>query len=234
MEGIPIILPSAGPLANDIEALEILTRSVIDAGPAMYDATTLDIPWRALPKEGKSKLRLGALAEDPMYPLHPPVKRALSEAVQLLKAQGHEIIPIPASSAQIANALELAFAYFVLDGTSMSHIAASGEPIIPSIIQGMQAYTKTMPLAKFCTDVAQLEGIEKIAALNVKRTVLAEDWVRIWREYGLDGVVAPAAQHTAVPHDVYGLPPYTVFVNVLDVGVSEFFEGMYVLLTTGV
>ncbi|KAF2792383.1 amidase [Melanomma pulvis-pyrius CBS 109.77] len=214
--GMSFFLASAGPIANDIDALSILTRSVLDARPAMFDSSTLDIPWRQLPKATTPRLKLGLLSEDPVFPFHPPVKRALAEAARLLTAQGHEIIPIPAAEAHVADALELAFNFFGLDGTSMAHIEASGEPIIPSILHILSISAKSTP--RFCADLAGLEGVEKIAALNVKRSSLTEDWRRIWGKYGggLDGVVCAAAQHTAVQHDTYGIPPYTLFLNVLD------------------
>jgi amidase len=164
---------------------------------------------------------LGILDEDPMFPLHPPVKRALTDAVKILEAQGHTIVRIPASQAHVANSLVLAFAYFSLDeGTPFSHIAASGEPPIPSIILCGENLAKFKSQWHCLDDIAGLEGVDKVAALNVKRHSIAEEWRRVWKEEGLDGVIGPGSQYTAVRHDTYGLPPYTLLLNVLDVSSS--------------
>ncbi|KAI4704841.1 hypothetical protein J4E89_009426 [Alternaria sp. Ai002NY15] len=207
--------PSAGPLANDIQALGILCRSLLSVRPALYDTSALDVPWRDLEAPPSApKLRLGLLAEDSAFPLHPPVKRALAQAVSALEAKGHEVVPIAPARAQVANALALAFAFFMLDDTPPTHVAASGEPVVPSVIQSMEVFHSFK--CDFLDDCKGLEGIKKLAALNVKRDAIQDEWRKIWKEQKLDGVIGPAAQHTAVVHDTYGLPPYTLLLNVLD------------------
>jgi amidase len=184
--------------------------------PALYDATALDVPWRDLEVTPSApKLRLGLLGEDSAFPLHPPVERALAQAVSALEAKGHQVVPISPARAQVANALALAFAYFGLDDTPPRHLAASGEPIVPSVVQAMEAFGAFK--SNFLADCEGLEGIPKVAALNVKRESIADEWRKVWREERLDGVIGPASQNTAVAHDTYGLPPYTLLLNVLDV-----------------
>ena len=92
LPGWELITPCAGPLASDFEALEIFTKAIIDAGPATLDSTATDVPWRQVKQRLDSKLRIGVLAEDPSYPLHPPVKRALAEAVRKVEATGHQLV----------------------------------------------------------------------------------------------------------------------------------------------
>lgn len=66
-------LASAGSLANDFEALELLMRHVIDAHPSHSVVTTIDIPWRNADTT-KPRLCLGLVKELTDYLLHPPVK----------------------------------------------------------------------------------------------------------------------------------------------------------------
>lgn len=212
--------PCAGPLANDVHALDTLCSSVVSARPALYDSTALDVPWMDLSGSPiPEKLRIGVVSEDPSFPLHPPVKRAMAEAVRLLEAQGHYIHKISAPSAHVADALAVAFAYFFLDDTPPKYIAASGEPVVPSVKQSMEAFHAFKN--SFLDDMAHLEGVKRVAALNVKRKIIADEWRSLWKEQKLDVVIGPSAQHTAVPHDTYGLPPYTLFLNVLDVSARE-------------
>ena len=205
----------AGPLANDIDALGIFAKAVLDGRPAMYDSTALDVPWRAVKFEGRSNFKFGMIAEDPLYPLHPPVKRALKEAAHILESKGHEILYLTASEGLVAEATELALAFFMLKVAGPDLIAEGGEPAVTSVVQTRKLMSELAP--NFLKEIDNLTGIEKLAALNVKRLAVANTWRQLWNKYEFDAVLSPAAQHTALPHDAYGLPPYTVFLNTLDV-----------------
>ena len=215
-------LSTGCPIANDIASIEIFYRSVLLAKPASYDSDVLDAPWREVPPP-KQKLRFGLVGEDPSFPLHPPVKRAVASAAKLLQDAGHEIVPIPASRARLAEAISIAWSFFLLDSTAVSHIEASGEPIIPSIqvIKDALGVFMSDPKRHNCHDTDVLEGVPKVAALNVKRREFAEEWRKILTEERLDAVIGPPNQGTAGKHDLYGLPPYTVFLNVLNVSILD-------------
>ncbi|KIV96390.1 hypothetical protein PV10_00268 [Exophiala mesophila] len=215
LPGFKPIVASAGPLANDFEALEIFAKAVIDSTPALLDSTALDVPWRTLKPITNSRLRFGVLPADPLYPLHPPVKRALEEAVKLIQAQGHEIVHLDVGETRVADACELSFELFTLTpGAAMGHLKASGEPPVPSVLA--QTATANHGKYKFIPDFKHLDKLHEYAALSVKRQEYTEDWRKLWNHHKLDAIIAPAAQNTAVPHDTFGWPPYTVLFNVLD------------------
>lgn len=217
LPGFKPIVASAGPLANDFEALEIFTKAVIDTAPALLDSTAIDVPWRKLDQPKKSGLRFGLLPADPAYPLHPPVKRALEEAARKLQAQGHEVVTLKPTETRTADAIEVAFALFSLaPEAARKHIQASGEPPVPSVANQPAPVNQ----GKF-TYVPSMEGLDRLgqfAAVSVKRQQFIEDWRNLWVQHKLDAILAPAAQNTAVPHDTYGWPPYTCLFNLLDVG----------------
>ena len=215
--GYNFFLACAGPLANDMDGLQVLVKAVIQATPARFDSTSLDVPWRSVRNPAKSKLRIGLLPEDPVHPLHPPVKRALSEVARLISIQGHEIVRLQSAECHVADASEVAFRYLSLARwkTGSSPIEQGGEPLMPSVEMARNVMGR-MP-KHFIDDINGLEELPLLAALNVKRAAIDEDWRKLWNKYQLDAVLAPAAQHTAVPHDQYELPPYTVFLNCLDV-----------------
>jgi amidase len=175
-----------------------------------------------LPKpQTPAKLKLGLLGEDPAFPLHPPVKRTLANVVKQLEAQGHTIVPIPASRANIGKAVTIAYGFYGLDNvTGRAAIEKSGEPLVESVKNAIEAFGKYSSgpyRSDFLDDIKDLEGVPYVAALNTKRHIVAEEWMALWKELGLDGVIAPPAQSTAVRHDTYGMPPYTTFLNTLDV-----------------
>ncbi|KAF2153878.1 amidase [Myriangium duriaei CBS 260.36] len=212
--GLRTITACAGPLANDFRALSIFTQAMIDARPALYDSTTIDIPWRSTDVATKPKLRIGLLPEDRKLPLQPPVRKAVDDAVELLEAQGHEMVPLSADKVHIANGLETMWKIFGIDPTGGRIVRDSGEPDVPSRT-AMSAEFRRLSW-DFVPDLSDKDGLERLATLRLRMADIAEDWRKIWIDNKIDAVIGPAAQNTAVPHDTYNLPPYTAILNLLD------------------
>ncbi|BCS27815.1 general amidase GmdB [Aspergillus puulaauensis] len=214
MEGIPGIKPSAGPLAHSLEDIELFMATVLNAEPWKYDATAIAAPWQDLPLHengSQGKLTIGILPESKDFPLHPPVRRALQSAITALYERGHRIVQLPDDpSRDLAYASRLAFQYFTY-GPHIDHIASSGEPLVPSVAK----MASPMFTGPFPVDM-ELPPFEKINALHTARQGYADAWRKCWVENGLDVVLVPGAQNTAVPHDTFGWPPYTVVWNLLD------------------
>jgi amidase len=212
---IPII---AGPLANDMRSLRAFMTNVIGARPAKYDPFALDVPWKST-VETKPKLRLGVLPEDTRFPLHPTVKQALADASQLLQTQGHELVYLQEEECHIAEVFEVAWNSFGLDSTAAQIVTGAGEPFIPSILRLGKEMTRLG--SKWVPDLSSMSDLEKWSTLMGKKMELTARWHKIWSKYGLDAVISPGAQNTAVEHDTYNFPPYTVLLNLLDVSVMH-------------
>lgn len=218
MPGLGQILACAGPLANDFDALVQFTKAIIDAVPARYDATTLDVPWRTI-ESSSQKLIIGVVPEDPTYPLHPPVKRAMEEAICKIEAAGHTIVRLTADECRIPDTQVVALHMFGLDPkTSLQNINSSGEPVIPSYAKG---YKMVSPTPGFLPDLSKLEPLEKLAFLNVKRLELQNIWRKLLLDKKVDVCISPSSQGGPVPHDTFGWPPYTCLFNFLDVSQSS-------------
>lgn len=210
------ILSCAGPLSSDLNGIETFFESVFNAQPARLDSTIIDVPWRKVPT--KSTLRIGVMPESSVFPLHPPIRRVLAEAVQLLKAQGHQIIHLDEKDCRILECNEVGWAMFNLDQGAKKRIESSGEPPVPAMHYiGKQAakllgfYKSSLP------DTSSLDQLHKLALLNTRRSELREAYRKLWVHHDLDICIAPPAQTTAVPHDTFGVAPYTTLTNVLDV-----------------
>lgn len=216
--GLRTVQASAGPLTNDFDAMAIFMKAVLEARPAQLDSTAIDVPW--MPVEGvKGKLRFGVLAEDPIFPLHPPVKNALADAAKLLQKAGHEIVALSAADGLVASSYDVATQMWSLDRTSVATVLKAGEPFIPSIVTGRNAIRQIKFDRSFVQDTRSIEDpLERLALLNVKRSEIQETWRELWGRHQLDAVIAPGSQTTAVEHDQYGPAPYTSVVNFLDVG----------------
>lgn len=220
MEGTPGLKPSAGPLAHNLNDIELFMSTIINAGPWKYDSTASAAPW-SYPKasaDEPSQLTIGILPESKDFPLHPPVKRALQTAISALKTKGHRIMYLSETPGiDFAYANRLAFQYFIY-GPHTDHIAASGEPPVTSVAK----MSSPMFTGPFPVDM-ELPPFEKIDALHKARKAYAEAWRKTWVENNLDVLLAPGAQNTAVPHDSFGWPPYTVVWNLLDVSVPIYY-----------
>ena len=193
-------------------------KTLVEASPWNYDAKTLCIPWRATP--AKKILTIGILPADPLYPFTPPVARAVATAARKLETAGHNVLylkPIPS----VETAMTISGHMFSLDNTKTwkKFIDASGEPIVPSIIN---------------TDFPHQDSytLEDLFKLNVERSNYYDEWKDVFVRNKLDVILGPGAETTAVPHDTYGIPPYTVLWNLLDV--SAFDEIFLTWLTSAV
>jgi amidase len=217
MEGLPGIHPSAGPLANSLEDLDLFTSSVLNTEIWKYDVTAIGAAWSPKPQlEDGTKLRIGVLDEHHLLPLHPPVRRALQTATQALAAAGHEIVRITQDGGRdIALGNRIAFQYFTY-APHPDQIAASGEPPVPSVAKRAHPmFTGPSPVS---TDSSDFELINE---LQIARDRYSDAWRKTWVAHKLDVMIGPPAQNTAVPYDTFGWPPYTLFLNLIDVSVDD-------------
>ncbi|KXG53696.1 Amidase [Penicillium griseofulvum] len=215
VKGIPGLVPAAGPLAHSIADLKLLMSSVVADGQAWkYDSAAVGVPWQTIPPglNASGSLTIGVLAEDEHFPLHPPVKRALDRAVEALTRAGHRIVRLAGDdeARNLAYASRLAFQYFTYS-PRRDLIAPSGEPVVTSVAKA------SAPLFSGPLPVQQgLDTFETIKTLYDARQRVHDAWRQTWVDQKLDVILAPGAQNTAVAHDTYGWPPYTVIWNVLD------------------
>lgn len=215
--GSPGVVAAAGPVARSLRDLEFFTKSVVEAVPQDYDSSALAVPWISAPS--RHSLVIGVLPEDSGYPLLPPVKRTLANAIEKLKAAGHTIIPL-ADTPSTKEANEIAVALYNIDPTkaALKKILASGEPFVQSVANSAADY------AAYNTDQAPLFPIpaggytlETLWDLNVARADFTERWNQLFVNTKIDVVIGPVAETTAPPHDTYGNCPYTILWNLLNV-----------------
>lgn len=203
----------AGPICRSMADAEYFMKHVLDFDVWSLDEQVLSLPWRSVDFEGK-RLRLGVLTEHEMWPLHPPMSRAFSTVSKKLTRAGHTLIPLEPHipSSLLSDTVVTAMKLFSSDPqkTSFARIAASGEPMIPSI-------PSTAP-PEILTYKASLDGVFDLhAAMRDIQKVIREMWIKL----ELDGLIMPVFQGTAVEHDAYGAPPYTVLANLLDVRIFQ-------------
>ncbi|PYH90922.1 amidase [Aspergillus ellipticus CBS 707.79] len=203
--GSPGLISAAGPLANSASDLNFFCRTILSSDPWRLDSTALGIGWRHVPP--KEKLSIGVFMGDQDFPPTPPVRRALESARLALERAGNDV-HLVAKFPSLTEAVKLAARYFLLDNrnTLLKHVIDGGEEPIkaleyasPASIAGMREYT-----------------LDDVWDANASLIEYREEVAAVWREHKLDVLICPGHQSTAVPHDTYGPPVYTVVWNLLN------------------
>ncbi|KAJ9603096.1 hypothetical protein H2200_012391 [Cladophialophora chaetospira] len=204
LDGWTGIIPVAGPLARSPRDLRLFLETVIKSKPWDYDYGALAMPWH--PVEEKKTLTIGVILECPTWPVQPPILRTLKTAADKLKQAGHNVILLE-KFPSFAEATDLSWNFFDVDnsGTGFKHIADSGEPWVKSV---KDMYT---PPPEGRKD----KSLGDLFDMNEKRIKFRKDWLKVFIDNKLDVIVAPGSHKTAVPHDTFKMPPYTVMWNLL-------------------
>lgn len=59
--------------------------------------------------------------------------------------------------------------------------------------------------------------MEEVFDINLAWGGYKAAWHKLWTDNKLDVILCPGAENTAVPHDTYGIPTYTMVWNLLEV-----------------
>ena len=200
------IEPVAGPLAHSARDLRLFLETVIKSKPWDLDYTALAMPWHSVPE--RKSLTIGVLFECPTWPVAPTIMRAMKTATEKLRQAGHTIVMLD-KFPSFAEATNLSWNFFDIDnaGTGFKFIEESGEPWVTSV---KDLYT---PPPEGRKD----KSLGDVFDMNAKRFKFRSDWLKIFVGNKLDVILAPGSHKTAVPHDTFRLPPYTVMWNLLAV-----------------
>jgi amidase len=198
------IVSVSGPLAADIVSLDYVTKAIFKQKPWEYDVSLYRLKYQEPELNPNSKLRIGVIFEDSDFPVHPPIKRIIKEAILKLTEAGHSVTFIESFPSYNAG-FKLAMASFLTDtnGTALKKIHASGERIIKSL---------TLPILDVYGEIPQ--NVDELIQHKDKVQKYANDWTNVFKNY--DVIIAPGAPGTAPPHDDYGIAPYTTIWNLVD------------------
>lgn len=200
------IVPVIGPEGHSIRDMELFMKTVIDTEPWEIDEGTIAVPWRRVTPNLRP-LRFGLIRADPKFPLHPPIQRTMHIAATALKTAGYSITLLDDQIPSIYTTAVLAWKFFLLDPkkTPVDHINASGEPWIPAIAS-----------CSFPELAGWQPSLDELFDMNVQRQKILKVYHDLVVKNQLDAILMPTYQATAVPHDTYGVPIYTILPNLLD------------------
>lgn len=227
-------VPSAvGPMARSLTSLTLMTKLVIDAAPWTEDPQLPPIPWRDDLYRSLSTrpLVIGAMLDDGVVKVHPPIERIFCGLVAKLEASGHEVVqwdtslnaksieimvrdPVPEpefirnpSQRLITNVQD---EYYAADGGEdiRSAVAAGGEPFVPQI----QAFV----------DRGRPISVYQYWQLNKRKVASQQAYHDMWDSIRspsgrpVDVLLVPTMPHAAVPHGSCRWTGYTKLFNFLD------------------
>jgi len=200
-----------GPMARSIASLEVFAKAVVGAQPWLYDPKCVPIPWRSV--SVPQKMKIAVLECDGMVMPTPPVRRALRETVKKLQAAGHEIVSWDPRLHKALN--QCLTVFFTADGgeTLKSILKQTGEPFRPE----MAAY-----------DSAKALSVQEYWGVQAKRTTLATELLKQWRELGCDCLLLPTMPYATVQNGHFRHVAYTGVFNIVDWSAVSFPTGMKV------
>ncbi|KAF4336575.1 general amidase [Fusarium beomiforme] len=204
-------IPSAvGPMARSLSSLKLVTKLAVNAQPWTTDPQIPPIPWRddILQSVSKRPLVIGAMLDDGMVKVHPPIERIFRDLVAKLQTAGHEVVEWdPTMNSVIISIMD---GYYSADGGEdiRKAVAAGGEPFVPQI----QAFVnRGQPISLF-----------QYWQLNRKKIAAQQAYSDMWDTRRspsgspVDVLLVPTMPHTAIPHGSCRWTGYTKIFNLLD------------------
>lgn len=100
MDGQSTVLSVVGPISATVGGLRLAMTAIASQQPWLHDPLVHEIAWRVdhekqiqdiVSSSTGTKLVFGVLRDDGVVTPHPPVKRAIEEAIKALEAAGHKV-----------------------------------------------------------------------------------------------------------------------------------------------
>ncbi|KAI3393113.1 hypothetical protein diail_4711 [Diaporthe ilicicola] len=195
----------AGPLARSVEGLQVWMQAVLEQEPWDVDTTLAPVPWRS--GVGLGDFTVGVMWDDGIVKPHPPVLRALRNAVDKLKAAGVKVVDWEPYDHQRGWDI-IAPLYFPDGGQRyVDEFANSGEPALPLTLHAFDFAKKSgkIPLS-----------VHDNWALNAERENYRREHHALMKERGVDFILGPAYVGAGVLQGGAKYWHYTSIWNILD------------------
>ncbi|KAL1849577.1 hypothetical protein Plec18167_003179 [Paecilomyces lecythidis] len=201
--GMENIVGVCGPMAACVDDLKLFCQVVLDSEPWHYEPSLVEIPWRTH-LEAPKKLVIGVMWNDGIVQPHPPVTRALEEAVIMLRHAGHTIIEWkPSYHKELIDCINKA--YFLDGGKEYREtMEKAGEPAVPII----DWILNTVATKEYT--------IQESWVINTERDRLRTLYSEQLRQTQVDAILCPVGPSVASAHDESRYWGYCSVFNALD------------------
>ncbi|RLV90808.1 hypothetical protein JA1_004286 [Spathaspora sp. JA1] len=207
----------AGPLARTVEDIELWMKAYLNEGkPWLQDGVIVHMPYREVPQPKAEELTIAVIRDDGLVRVSPPVRRALNESVEKLKAAGVKIVEFTPPNTKLL--YETVHNMYTCDGNYMQRkfLAESGEPLT--------RLTKwSLNYGSGSRDISASENRK----LNANRDALRTEYTKYLVDNKIDFILTPTYNNVA-PHseEVYNWS-YTSMYNILDFPTLVLQTGIY-------
>ncbi|QPC65778.1 hypothetical protein HYE67_008009 [Fusarium culmorum] len=210
LDGQQHIPSSVGPMARSLESLTLVTKLAIEAEPWTIDPQLPPLPWKETVFQTFSErpLVIGALLDDGLGKVHPPIERVFRQTLEKLKTAGHEVVEW--DSSLHPEFISLMDKYYTSDG---------GEDIRRAVEEGGEPF---VPQIKSLVDCGNPISVYSYWQLNKRKVAAQNAYHDMWNAARsssgkpVDVVLVPTMPHTAVPHGSCRWTGYTKVFNFLD------------------
>ncbi|ANB14064.1 Amd2p [Sugiyamaella lignohabitans] len=213
--GAEAILGVVGPVAKDLETVELFMSSVISQEPWRLDPSLSPIPWNSNSLFTK-KIKIAILDNDGIVTPHPPVQRAMKEVIAKLEAakiDGLEIELVRWQPYRHDKAWEIISSLYFEDGAQEQReiLKAGGEKELPLT---SWIFSQNVPEKPY--------SIAELWAKAIERDEYRSAYNLLWEETGtedghpVDVILTPATPGAAPPHHNSKYWGYTAQWNLLD------------------
>ncbi|KAH7312510.1 amidase signature domain-containing protein [Stachybotrys elegans] len=211
MAGKEAILPTAGPMALDREALDLFMKVAISAKPWRIDPSLSMQEWT--PYHFDRPLKIAVQWWDGVVRPHPPMLRAMKEVSDACKKAGMKIVEWDCEPLNHRKGWEIITSLYWPDGGKevMGLLNSTGEPILPLT----KFIIEEQPSVK---DLSQAELWQRCVERDQYREAYARAWNKTAEEDGqeVDVILCPASFGAATPHRQSRYWGYTANWNLLD------------------
>lgn len=228
MMGSEQIVPVSGPFSTTLEGVKLFMKTVIAAKPWLSAPSLVPFPWRDqyshLEARNGKKLKVGVLWDDEVVRPHPPVRRALREVVEKLRAID-TIEVVDWKPLRHSEAWDIIARLYFCDGAAeeIQSIEESGEPFRPLSIHIL----KDNPYVKRLS-------IEELWYWTLRREAYRNEYAQAWNDTAntkptaddfsggegsnrpVDVILCPATPGASSPLDTAKYWCYTSQWNLLD------------------
>ncbi|KAJ9416332.1 amidase signature domain-containing protein [Fusarium oxysporum] len=200
---------STGPMCRSLRDMDLFMKCVLSSTPYLSDPNVVPIPWTGLETRFNRRLKVGIISNDGFIEPQPPVKRAISWAMNVL------------SDSKFCNLIELK-EFKVLgaekawsqvrglywpDGGHLTKngIISSGEPLHPLT---EWIYRDAEPLG--------MHTAVDLTAVHKERDDFRLAFAKSWSDQDVDVIIGPSFVGPACAHDTAFYWTYTSLYNLVD------------------
>ncbi|KAE9373330.1 amidase [Stipitochalara longipes BDJ] len=219
MAGADPIPGVIGPMSTSLEGIKLFMKTVVNSNPWLSEPALIPLPWNSDYQVSSNKpLKIAVMLDDGVVRPHPPITRALREAVAHLKMIPNiEVVEWKPYLHDEAWAI-ISSLYFTDGGTEdAATIAESGEPWRPL----------TTWMLKENSGVKKLSA-QKLYYWQEEREAYRKEYAKVWNDTAgakshighpdgmVDAIICPAGPGVAPKHNTAKYWGYTSQWNLLD------------------